>query len=130
MGQQQLLLTILAVLLIGIAIVIAVSLFTSQSVESSRDAIISDLENLNEMAYQFYSRPVSVGGGGGSFAGYKIPPKFASNENGTFRIVSQDALQITFEGTSINGYGTISNAFVAATCRVVGPYSFSGIFDQ
>ena len=128
MGQQQLLLTILAVLIIGIAIAVGVSLFTAQSIESNRDAMITDIENLNTDAYEFYLRPVSIGGGGGTFVGYVIPGKMATNENGVYVASGPSATQITFTGTSIDGNGTVANTFSAVTAQVTGPYTFTGVF--
>ena len=46
MGQQQLFLIILGVIIVGIAIAVGLSLFTAQSIQSSRDAIINYLDNL------------------------------------------------------------------------------------
>jgi hypothetical protein len=130
MGQQQLLLIILAVLIIGIAIAIGVSLFTAQSVESNRDSLITDIENINAHAYEYYNRPVSIGGGGGTVVGYRIPSKMATNENGVYVASGATATQITITGTSIDGNGTITNTFNAVTGQVVGPYTFTGVFAQ
>ncbi|MCX5729611.1 MAG: hypothetical protein NTZ28_12390, partial [Nitrospirae bacterium] len=61
MGQQQLLLIILGVIIVGIAIAVGLSLFSAQSVQSNRDAIINDLNNLAAQAYQYRIRPTSMG---------------------------------------------------------------------
>ena len=58
MGQQQLLLIILGVIIVGIAIAVGLSLFSAQSVQSNSDAIINDLNNLAAQAYQFRIRPI------------------------------------------------------------------------
>ncbi|MCI0707002.1 MAG: hypothetical protein L0Y80_05925 [Ignavibacteriae bacterium] len=84
MGQQQLLLIILGVIIVGIAIAVGLSMFSSQSISSNKDAIINDLNNLFANAYQYRIRPASMGGGGGSYAGYKIPATLSENENGTY----------------------------------------------
>ena len=82
MGQQQLLLIILGVIIVGIAIAVGLSLFSAQSVQSNKDAMINDLNNLAAHAYQFRIRPSSMGGGQGTYTGYTIPTKMKSNENG------------------------------------------------
>ncbi len=69
MGQQQLLLVILGVILIGIAITVGFSLFTDNAVSMNRDAVSDDLISLAGRAQQYFRRPVSMGGGGNSFAG-------------------------------------------------------------
>jgi len=84
MGQQQLLLIILGVIIVGIAIAVGLSLFSAQSVQSNRDAIINDLNNLAAQAYQFRIRPSSMGGGQGDYTTFAIPTKMATNENGTY----------------------------------------------
>ena len=84
MGQQQLLLIILGVIIVGIAIAVGLSLFSAQSVQSNRDAIINDLNNLAAQGYQFYIRPTSMGGGQGSYTSFSIPSKMTANENGTY----------------------------------------------
>ena len=84
MGQQQLLLIILGVIIVGIAIAVGLSLFSAQSVQSNRDAMINDLNNLSAQAYQFRIRPSSMGGGQGDYTTFAIPTKMQTNENGTY----------------------------------------------
>ena len=84
MGQQQLLLIILGVIIVGIAIAVGLSLFSAQSVQSNRDAIINDLNNLAAQAYQFRIRPASMGGGQGDYTTFTLPTKMKTNENGTY----------------------------------------------
>ena len=103
MGQQQLLLIILGVIIVGIAIAVGLSLFSAQSVQSNKDAMINDINNLAANAYQFYIRPVSMAGGGGSYTGgngYKVPYKLSSNDNATYAAAVGAAL-VTFTGTSV-----------------------------
>ncbi len=88
MGQQQLLLIILGVIIVGIAIAVGLSLFSAQSVQSNRDAIINDLNNLAAQAYQYRIRPTSMGGGQGDYASFTIPTKMKTNENGTYNITT------------------------------------------
>ncbi len=84
MGQQQLLLIILGVIIVGIAIAVGLSLFSAQSIQSNRDAIINDLNNLAAQAYQFRIRPSSMGGGQGKYDGFTIPTKMSANENAKY----------------------------------------------
>ncbi len=105
MGQQQLLLIILGVIIVGIAIAVGLSLFSAQSVQSNRDAIINDLNNLAAQAYQYMIRPSSMGGGQGSYGGFSIPSKMATNENATYSIgaaaAAASAMSIVFTATSV-----------------------------
>jgi len=99
MGQQQLLLIILGVIIVGIAIAVGLSLFSAQSVQSNRDAIINDLNNLAAQAYQFRIRPTSMGGGQGDYSTFTIPVKMRTNENGTY-VASPSANSISVTATS------------------------------
>ena len=73
MGQQQLLLIVLGVIIVGIAIVVGINLFNANAVSANRDGVISDLNNLGALAHQYYNKPTSMAGGGNSFAGFAIP---------------------------------------------------------
>jgi hypothetical protein len=87
MGQQQLLLVILAVIIVGIAIAIGLSLFSAHSIQSNKDAMIDDLNNIAAHAYQFRMRPISMAGSAGTYTGYVIPKKLTSNPNGKYSCV-------------------------------------------
>jgi Tfp pilus assembly protein PilE len=67
MGQQQLLLIVLGVIIVGIAVVVGINVFTASAASANRDAITADLTNLAAMAQQFYRKPVALGGGGNAF---------------------------------------------------------------
>jgi hypothetical protein len=107
MGQQQLLLIILGVIIVGIAIAVGISMFSSGTVQANKDAIINDLNNLAANGYQFRIRPTTMGGGGGAYSGYTIPTKLATNENAAYTVGSVSASSMTFTGTSGQGYGTV-----------------------
>jgi len=129
MGQQQLLLIILGVIIVGIAIAVGLSLFSAQSIESNRDAIIADLSNISAHAYQYYIRPTSMAGGGGKFDGYKIPPKMATNDNATYDCgTPTGSVQVKITGTSIANPGsTVSTIFQVATGKD-SAFTFTGVF--
>jgi len=46
MGQQQLLLIVLGVIVVGIAVIVGINLFTVNAVSSNRDGVTADLTNL------------------------------------------------------------------------------------
>ena len=127
MGQQQLLLIILGVVIVGIAIAVGLSMFSSQSVGANRDAIVGDLIDLAAGAYQFRIRPWTMGGGGGTYVGYAIPGTVQSNENGSYVITSATSTQISFTGTSAQNYGSVSATF-GTDGRIIGSPTFTGQF--
>ena len=69
MGQQQLLLIVLGVIVVGIAVVVGINLFNANATSANRDGVISDLNNLSAMGQQYYKKPTSMGGGGNTFTG-------------------------------------------------------------
>ena len=96
MGQQQLLLIILGVIVVGIAVAVGITMFNDSAVSANRDAVVNDLVNLASRAQQFYRRPTALGGGGSSFlaltgaTGMKLLTRTSTtimvNGNGTYRI--------------------------------------------
>ncbi len=128
MGQQQLLLIILGVIIVGIAIAVGLSLFTSQSIQSNKDAMINDINNLAANAYQFNIRPTSMGGGGGTFAGWSIPVKMSSNENAQYSESGGAATGIVIYGKSANIASNTVNASVGSDGRVTS-MTFGGDFQ-
>ena len=84
MGQQQLLLIVLGVIVVGIAVVVGINLFNANATAANRDGIISDLNNLSAMGQQYYKKPTSMGGGGNAFTGWTIPTGLDSTANGTY----------------------------------------------
>ena len=120
MGQQQLLLLILGVLIVGIAIASALGLFASEEVEQNKEAIRHDLLNIAIYAKRYYLRPTSMGGGSRSFVGFTIPAKVLSNANGTYSLGPTTKTDVTLIGVSrvhpantmtavLNSYGKLGN---------------------
>ncbi len=101
MGQQQLLLIILGVIIVGIAIAVGLSIFGAQAVQSNKDAIINDLNNIAAQAYQYRVRPKTMTGGAGTYIGFAIPSKLASNENAVYTSVAT-ADRVTFTAVSVS----------------------------
>jgi hypothetical protein len=117
MGQQQLLLIILGVIVVGIAVAVGITMFNDSATSANRDAVTNDLINLASRAQQFYRRPTALGGGGGSFAGLastgiKLLTKTSGtsmiNGNGEYVILtaSSSAVSLQGEGTETGNDGT------------------------
>jgi hypothetical protein len=87
MGQQQLLLLVLSFIAAGLAIAIGVVLFQGNVNIANRDAIINDLNNLGQNAFQYKIRPITLGGGNSSYVGFTIPDAWGSmNDNAVYSI--------------------------------------------
>lgn len=127
MGQQQLLLIILGVIIVGIAIAVGLSLFSAQSIQANKDAIINDLNNLAAHAYQYKIRPSSMGGGQGSYSGYSIPSKMASNENAAY-VPTASAGSVSIVATSNANTTNTVTAVVDSDGRL-GSWTYTGDFQ-
>jgi hypothetical protein len=118
-------LVILGMILIGIAIAVGIVMFGATSVQSNKDAIVEDLQNLSVDAMAFRSRPASMGGGSPNFTGYTIPRKLVANENATYT-TTVAAQSITFVALSGQGYGSITT--VLDSVGRLANYTYSGQF--
>jgi len=109
MGQQQLLLIVLGIMIIGIAIIMGVNLFSASAVEAKRNNITNELINLASMAQQHYRRPQTMGGGNRAFdnshggVSWSIPPSLVVTGNGWFGIqnISPDQVVILATGNEV-----------------------------
>ena len=126
MGQQQLLLIVLGIIIVGIAVVVGINVFTASSSSANRDAVISDLTNLASMAQRYYRKPVALGGGGNTFTGtvaWDIPPALDTTGNGYYSRTASAAQSVTIQGIG-NETGNDGTTQVKVT-MVVGPNSIT-----
>jgi type II secretory pathway pseudopilin PulG len=110
MGQNQLVLVILGAVIVGIAIVVGINFFTSNSGQADRDAIIADLRSLAVMAQQYYKENSQIYR---SFDGWEIPERSDSTGNGTYS-ADVSSQSITFIGIG-NEKGNDGTNFVVVT---------------
>jgi hypothetical protein len=96
------------------------------SMQSNRDAVINDLNNLAAMTYQYRIRPKTMGGGEGSYVGFKIPEKMVTNSNATYEILAAKDSLVQYKATSVNGFGTVE-ASIDVTGRL-GGWKYTGAF--
>jgi hypothetical protein len=128
MGQQQLLLIVLGVIIVGIAVVVGINLFNANATNANRDGVISDLNNLGAMAQQYYKKPISMGGGGNTFTGWTIPTGLDSTANGTYAPPTVGAQSVSIVGTGTEP-GTDPATNVRATCTV-SPVTISVVVNN
>ena len=107
MGQQQLLLIILGVIVVGIAVAVGITMFTDNAVSANRDAVTNDLVNLASRAQQYYRRPAGLGGGQGAFdaskggLGLSVITQLTSkpsNSNGDYTMGAVTATSVELTG--------------------------------
>ncbi|MFD2533286.1 hypothetical protein [Gracilimonas halophila] len=110
MGQQQLLLVILVVVLVGIATVIAITVFGDASSSLNNDAVRQDLITISASVQSYLQKPPMMGGGGGSFEGFDFTKiafpaeeisddgMHARNANGVYHIFSVSSTEVGLWG--------------------------------
>lgn len=127
MGQQQLMLIILGVIVVGIAVTLGITMFSDSSIDANRDALTNDLTNLASRAHQYYRRPTYLGGGGNSFdgltadaAGIHKLTNNPQNDNGVYTIASAGTGTGLTANVELLGVGNelFNGTFVSMRIRV------------
>lgn len=113
MGQQQLLIILVGVIITGLMIAVAFTMFADHAAALNRDALANDLVLMATMAQQYQQKPRLLGGGEGSMTGFVLPGK-RSNINGRFTLATTTPKAITIEGVGKEtGYDEINPVKIA-----------------
>ena len=117
MGQQQLLLVVLGLIIVSIALGLANQLFDSHAKDSNKDSIASELVNLGTMAQQFFNKPAEMGGGNQSFINWVIPAELDSSTSGIYEIATVVNKSMVISGTPFpqNGYSWYLQSTITKT---------------
>jgi type II secretory pathway pseudopilin PulG len=101
MGQTQILMIILAVIIIGIAVTVGITQFGESSLAANRDAVAGDCQRVIALSQQWAKKPASLGGGGNAFTGLTLAAigVGATNANGAVALAVGDENTITCTGT-------------------------------
>ena len=100
MGQSQLLLIVLAVIIVAIAVIVGIQIFSLFSATSNLEAVTNDLLVLASKGQEYYVKPKMMGGGGHSFEGLTIDKLtvLTDNENGEYSVISAGSRKLVLEG--------------------------------
>jgi hypothetical protein len=105
MGQQQLLLIVLGVILVGVAVVLGIQYFSVGAEDGAKDELVSHALTLGANAQQWYKKPTAMGGGGNTFAGFGAElakkPQLQTSTNGTYTVGTGTDESILVTGTPI-----------------------------
>jgi hypothetical protein len=101
MGQQELLLIVLGIIIVGVAVIVGSEYFHSNAVQFHRDSVIKDLNSLAGDAQAFFKKPALLGGGQRSFQDYTLPQQLTSNENGTYELLTSTTEYVIIEGVGV-----------------------------
>jgi hypothetical protein len=104
MGQQQLLLIVLGVILVGVAVVLGIQYFGVGAEEGAKDELTAHCITVGANAQQWFKKPAAMGGGGNTFVGFLAHfntnlQKLASSTNGTYVPSGETDAQVTVTGT-------------------------------
>ncbi len=123
MGQQQLLLIVLGTIIVGVAVVVGINMFTTGAVNAERDALVQDVNNIASASAAYWRKPIALGGGGRTFVGVTDVTTFGaadSNANGTYAITGTAAIA----SFTVLATGGSEGVTVAAT---ITPTGISGV---
>jgi hypothetical protein len=111
MGQQQLLLLVLAAVIVGTAVVLGINMFSQNAAQANQDAVLQDMMTIAAKAQAWFARPAEMGGGGRSFIklddtdGWGLLNFPKTNANGTYKLTPA-AKTITIDGDGVEGKWT------------------------
>jgi hypothetical protein len=108
-GQQQLLLIVLVMIIVGIAVVFSITLFRQKAIDSKRDLLINECGNLAMDAMKYYKKPSNLGGGGNTFVGWSIPDIIITTATGNYSAtIFRDSVLIIGMGNEVtNGTDSV-----------------------
>lgn len=69
MGTQQLLMIVLGVIIVGVAIVVGINMFSTGAVNAESDRLVQEVNVVGSNAAAYWRKPVQMGGGGRTFVG-------------------------------------------------------------
>lgn len=119
MGQQQLLLLVLGIVIVGLAVVVGIQAFTENMKKSNSDALVNDAIRIASDAQAWKLKPAAFGGGADvagwtnfslTQVGYATADadngdcdgaNIYGNLNGCFQITTADANSLVIQGNSI-----------------------------
>ncbi|HDT12277.1 MAG TPA: hypothetical protein ENO01_01325 [Candidatus Marinimicrobia bacterium] len=127
MGQQQLLLIVLGTIIVGVAVVVGINMFSQGAVNAEIEALIQDVNMIGSNAASYWRKPAEMGGGARSFTGVTLEKLGASssNANGDFvlTVVNSDSVTVTATGANEGAVvvAGITSAGVKGTPTITRP---------
>ena len=118
MGTQQLLLIVLGVIIVGIAVVVGIGIFGTNSQQANADAVAQDCLRIAASAQGYYRKPLMLGGGGNSFVGITLAKcgwKLADNQNGSYALSSVQAGSFVVTGTGAMSTSVVLTVYPDST---------------
>ena len=112
MGQQQLLLIVLGVILVGVAVVLGIQYFGVGAEQGAKDELVAHSQMIASNAQEWFKKPKSMGGGGNEFTGFNTfyqnnLQKMQYSTNGTYPVdqMTASAGQLDFVALPVTALG-------------------------
>lgn len=104
MGQQQLLLLVLGIVIVGLAVVVGIQAFSENQAKANVDAMTNDAIRIASDAQAWALKPEAFGGGDGEFTGVTLTKLGISDStaNGAYTLTPNSATEATILATSLN----------------------------
>ena len=128
MGQQQLLLLVLGIVIVGLAVVVGIQAFGENQKKANADAMVNDGVRIASDAQAWRLKPAAFGGGAGNAAatpwtglnfqklGYAVDASSKyTNLNGSYEMTGADGATLTITGTGANNVGNTVKVEVTGT---------------
>ncbi len=100
MGQQQLLMVVLSMVLVGVALVVGQAMFEANAINNTQSMLAHDLLHFASKARGYYWRPSYLGGAHKDFNNVVNMNLFTGdeNDNGVYSIISTTKDEMVIEG--------------------------------
>jgi hypothetical protein len=128
-GQQQLLIVLLGVVIVSIAIAAGMGLFGANKVKANKDAIINDMNTIAVSALRYRSKPKVLLGGGGSYRGFVLSDKYKPNPNATYACVANDSEITILAISAVDSTNTITGMAGTDGKLIKSEFVFTGDFQ-
>ena len=123
MGQQQLLLLVLGIVIVGLAVVVGIQAFGENQKKANADALVNDGVRIASDAQAWRLKPAAFGGGAGLLLkdvtftqlGYTATSGTYSNLNGSFVLAAAGTNGVKITGTGANSIGNVVEVIVCGT---------------
>lgn len=124
MGQQQLLLLALSSIIVGLAIVVGLNMFSESAADANLNTVTNEVYTIAARAQSWARKPVLMGGGGGSFTGISLA-KMAIDSvtpSGSYTFQNNAGSSVEIKGTGVedlNNDGNLLTVTVKVTLDTV-----------
>ncbi len=111
MGQTQILMIVLSVIIVGIAVAVGITQFGESAVQANQDAVVANCQRMVSASAQHYRKPTSMGGGGRTFTGITLATlnMASSDDTGSYDINGSGTdLEIVGVGLEPNSDGNVA----------------------